>query len=95
MIKSTNAHPATPHADAVLEMLGTNDAPGTTCAILAPSIKAAFRNMRGGQILEVRVDDPAAHEDIAIWARLAGHQLLAVVQDTTAYTSYFLSKKHN
>jgi hypothetical protein len=48
----------------------------------------------GGQVLEVRVDDPGAREDIAAWRRLAGHELLAVVDEMPKYTRYFLSKKH-
>lgn len=81
-------------ADAVLEMLGTAGGPGATCALLTPAIKARLRELTGGQVLEVRVDDPAAREDIAAWCRLAGHELLAV-QDTPDYTRYFLSKKLN
>ena len=84
---------ALPPADAVLEMLGTADARGATCAVLTPAIKAKLREMNGGQILEVRVDDPTAREDIAAWCRLAGHALLAVVEEGTNYTRYFLGKK--
>jgi tRNA 2-thiouridine synthesizing protein A len=82
-------------ADAVLEMLETADALGTTCAVLTPAIKARLRELEGGQVLEVRVDDPHAREDIAAWCRLSGNELLAVVDDTANYTRYFLSKKHS
>jgi tRNA 2-thiouridine synthesizing protein A len=82
-----------PRADAVLEMLGTADTPGTTCALLTPAIKAKLRELAGGQMLEVRVDDPSAHEDIAAWCRLAGHELVAVVDQTAEITRYFLRKK--
>jgi len=85
--------PPIPHADAVLEMLGTEAALGTTCAVLTPAIKARLRELAGGQVLEVRVDDPSAHEDIAVWCRLTGHELLAVVNEMPKYTRYFLSKK--
>lgn len=81
------------HADAVLEMLGTAGAPGATCAALTPAIKAKLRDLAAGQVLEVRVDDPGAREDIAAWCRLAGHELLAVLDDSTAYTRYLLRKK--
>jgi TusA-related sulfurtransferase len=94
------SHPHThsgdiPHPDAILEMLGTADAPGATCAVLTPAIKARLRNLAGGQVLEVRVDDPSAHEDIASWCRLAGHKLLAVVDEMPKYTRYFLVKKRD
>ena len=84
-----------PHADAVLEMLQTADTPGTTCAVLTPAIKARLRELAGGQVLEVRVDDPSADEDIAAWCRLAGHQLLAVLDEMPKCTRYFLRKKHS
>jgi TusA-related sulfurtransferase len=84
-----------PHAAAVLEMLQTADTPGTTCAVLTPAIKARLRELAGGQVLEVRVDDPSAHEDIAAWCRLAGHELLAVLDEMSKYTRYFLRKKHS
>jgi hypothetical protein len=37
--------PTVPHADAVLEMLGTDAALGTTCAVLTPAIKARLREV--------------------------------------------------
>jgi tRNA 2-thiouridine synthesizing protein A len=82
-----------PHADAVLEMLGMADASGATCALLTPAIKSRLRELAGGQVLEVRVDDPSASEDIAAWCRLTGHQLLAMVDEMPKYTRYFLRKK--
>jgi tRNA 2-thiouridine synthesizing protein A len=84
-----------PHADAVLEMLQTADTPDTICAVLTPAIKARLRELAGGQVLEVRVDDPSAHEDIAAWCRLAGHELLAMLDEMPKYTRYFLRKKHS
>jgi tRNA 2-thiouridine synthesizing protein A len=83
-----------PQVDAVLEMLQTADTLGTTCAVLTPAIKARLRELAGGQVLEVRVDDPGAHEDIAAWCRLAEHELLAVLDEMPKYTRYFLRKKH-
>jgi len=83
-----------PHADAVLEMPPAAGMAGATCAVLTPAIKAQLRELAGGQVLEVRVDDPGAREDIAAWCRLAGHELLAVVDEMPKYTRYFLSKKH-
>jgi len=70
----------TPNADAVLEHLNTATAQGATCATLTPAIKARLRELQGGQVLEVRVDDLSARDDIAAWCRLAGHELLAVVE---------------
>jgi TusA-related sulfurtransferase/uncharacterized OsmC-like protein len=83
-----------PAADAMLEMLGATDEPLSTCALLTPAIKAKLRELEGGQVLEVRVDDPGAREDIAAWCRLTGNELLAVVDEMPKYTRYFVSKKH-
>ena len=70
-----------PHADGVLEMLGTPPTAGSTCAVLTPAIRARLREMAAGQVLEVRVDDPAAMDDMAAWTRLAGHELVQTVQE--------------
>lgn len=69
------------HADALLEMLDTSRLQGATCALLTPAIKARLRELAPGQMLEVRVDDPLARDDIASWCRLAGHELLAAVEE--------------
>jgi hypothetical protein len=41
-------------------MVGTAEATGSTCALLAPALKARLREMGPGQVLLARVDDPAA-----------------------------------
>lgn len=87
--------PNIPRADALLEMLETTPVSGAICAVLTPAIKAKLRELDGGQVLEVRVDDPTAHGDIAAWCRLAGHELLAVVNDETEYTRFFIAKKRS
>lgn len=69
------------HADALLEVLDTSQMQGTTCALLTPAIKAKLRELQPGQVLEVRVDDPLARDDIASWCRLAGHEMLAAVEE--------------
>jgi TusA-related sulfurtransferase len=63
-----------PEADAVLEMMARE---GATCSLLTPAIKAKLRQMSKGQVLEVRVNDPSAREDLASWSRLTGNTLLA------------------
>ena len=66
-----------PQPDQLLEISGATGAEGNTCALLTPAIRARLREMQAGQVLEVRVDDPAAAEDVAAWSRLSGHALLA------------------
>ncbi len=70
-----------PHADAVLEMLGAAQMDGSVCALLTPAIRTRLREMSPGQVLEVRVDDPTASDDMAAWARLSGHELVQTLQD--------------
>lgn len=75
-------------ADAVLDMVGLDEEAGTTCALLTPTMRARLRAMQPGQILEVRVDDPTAREDIASWCRLSGNTLLAMKEEAPALHFY-------
>ena len=70
-----------PHADGVLEMVGKPEEAGSTCAVLTPAVRARLRELAPGQVLEVRVDDPTAVDDMAAWTRLAGHELVQTVQE--------------
>ena len=49
--------------------------------------------MAAGQVLEVRVDDPAARQDIVAWTRLSGHTLLAILADEPERLRFYLQKK--
>ncbi len=80
MERETSASMA-PQPDAVLEWAAMAPADGTLCALLTPAIKAKLRDLATGQTLEVRVSDPTARDDIASWCRLAGHDLLAMVEE--------------
>ncbi|HET9980924.1 MAG TPA: sulfurtransferase TusA family protein [Ktedonobacterales bacterium] len=79
--------------DATLDMTQTIAAQGAMCAVLTPAIKAKLRAMAGGQILEIRVNDPTAREDIASWCRLSGHELLAAVEESPALLRVYMRKK--
>ena len=70
-----------PHADGVLEMMGRPELAGSTSAVLTPAVRARLRELELGQVLEVRVDDPAAVDDMAAWTRLAGHELVQTVHE--------------
>lgn len=70
-----------PAVDAVLEMVGKPELAGSTCAVLTPAVRARLRELEPGQVLEVRVDDPSAVDDMAAWTRLAGHELVQTVQE--------------
>ncbi|MFN8484243.1 MAG: sulfurtransferase TusA family protein [Anaerolineae bacterium] len=92
MSKSPDTFDETPHPDAVIEMLGTPQMDGSTCALLTPAIRARLREMAPGQVLEVRVDDPAARDDMAAWTRLAGHELVQTTQTGEAIR-FFVRKR--
>lgn len=82
-----------PASDAVLEWMVTDAAEGTVCALLTPAIKAKLREMAPGQVLEVRVNDMTARDDIASWCRLSGHELLAMVEKPPHLLRAYLRKK--
>lgn len=90
---SVAASEALPKPDDLLELPATDGAAGATCALLTPLIKARLRELSGGQVLEVRVDDPGARDDIAAWCRLAGHTLVAVADEAPGSARYFIRKK--
>jgi TusA-related sulfurtransferase len=86
------AAPSLPQAQALLEF-ETAGGQGSTCALLTPSIKHKLAEMSSGQVLEVRVDDPAAKEDIEAWCRLSGNTLLKMDRGAGQELNFFLMKK--
>ncbi len=61
--------------------------------MLTPAIKSKLREMHSGQVLEVRVDDPAAREDIEAWCRLSGNPLLKMNEAEGPELRFFVMKK--
>jgi RNA polymerase sigma-70 factor (ECF subfamily) len=76
-----------PLADAVL------DGYGQLCGPLEPAMRAAMRALASGRVLEVRADDPAARLGVPAWSRLAGHTLLATIEEDDRRTRFFLRKR--
>lgn len=79
MNTSTNDPSLTP--DVVLDMTQIAATQGAICALLTPAIKGKLQTMNVGQVLEVRVNDPTAREDVASWLRLSGQELLAEFEE--------------
>jgi tRNA 2-thiouridine synthesizing protein A len=52
------------------------DCVGLYCPMPIAWTKEEIENIEVGQVLKVEADDPAAEEDIARWAKRAGHQVL-------------------
>ncbi len=82
-----------PLAHALLTMKSEQESSGSTCALLTPAIKTRLKELASGQVLEVRVNDSTAREDIAAWCRLSGNELLAMVDDDGQGLRFFLKKK--
>ncbi len=82
-----------PVAHALLEMMAESTSPGSMCALLTPLIKARLKEMDSGQVLEVRVKDTTAREDIAAWCRLSGNELLATMDEGVHGLRFFVRKK--
>jgi tRNA 2-thiouridine synthesizing protein A len=78
---------------ATLELLGTRDQLGATCATLTPAIKARLMELQPGQILLVRVDDPSALLDVPAWCILTGHALYATTEDEDGVIHFFIRKE--
>ena len=57
-------------ADAELDCIGL------FCPMPIAKTKEEIENIDIGQVLKVDADDPAAEEDIARWAKRAGHQIM-------------------
>ena len=52
------------------------DCVGLYCPMPIARTKEEIENVEVGQVLKVEADDPAAEEDIARWAKRAGHEVV-------------------
>ena len=82
-----------PVRDALLELHVEAPETSSTCAVLTPMIRAKLRDVQSGQVLEVRVNDPSARDDIEAWSRLSGNTLLKVVDNEGQVLRFFVKKK--
>lgn len=80
-------------AQALLEFRAAGDTAGATCALLTPAIRVKLGELGSGQVLEVRVDDLTAKEDILSWSRLSGHAVVAMFEDDPQRLRLYLQKK--
>jgi TusA-related sulfurtransferase len=77
------------HAGAAVDR--TLDCLGLFCPMPILRTREAIRELRVGQLLEMRADDPATEADMRSWARRTGHDLVAVTRDGPVYR--FLVRK--
>ncbi len=73
------------NADEVLDTLGLY------CPVPLWEAAKRIKRMRPGQVLMVLSDDEGIEEDIAVWCRRTGHELLGIVEEDGAY-SVFIRK---
>lgn len=76
-----------PHAAAVLE------AYGMSCGRLEMLLWARMRELKSGEVLEVRSDEIAAREGVPSWSWLTGHPLVGTVEEDVRHTRFYLRKK--
>jgi len=82
-----------PARDALLEFHTEGSEATSTCAVLTPMIRSKLREIQSGQVLEVRVNDPSARDDIEAWSRLSENRLLKVIDDEGLVLRFFVEKK--
>ena len=92
-VTETGTDTQEPAADALLEMYTAGAGGPAACALLTPKIRQKLGELQGGQILEVRVDDPSALVDVPAWSRLAGHELVATVTSDDRLYRFYLRKR--
>jgi TusA-related sulfurtransferase len=61
------------------------DCTGLFCPMPIVKTREAITQMSVGQVLEMRSDDPASEPDMKSWARITGHELIAVSRDGAVY----------
>ncbi|TFG27591.1 sulfurtransferase TusA family protein [Candidatus Thorarchaeota archaeon] len=54
------------------------DCVGLFCPQPLFQTKQAIESLKGGQVLEILADDPAAEEDLKRFCRRTGHELISV-----------------
>ncbi len=69
------------------------DCVGLFCPMPIARTKEEIENIGVGQVLKVDADDPAAEEDIARWAKRAGHQVLKFEKSGNIVTFWIKKKK--
>ena len=69
------------------------EAYGMSCGRLETLLWARMRELKSGDVLEVRSDEIAAREGVPSWSWLTGHPLLSTVEEDVRRTRFYLRKK--
>lgn len=76
-----------PQASAMVE------AYGMSCGRLETLLWARMRDLKSGEVLEVRSDVIAAREGVPSWSWLTGHPLVSTIKEDAHRTRFYLQKK--
>ncbi len=76
-----------------LHFMDAGESSGQTSAVLTPAIRAKLSELASGEVLEVRVSDPSAKDDILSWSRMSGNTLLGMFPDEPNGLRFYLRKK--
>ena len=79
--------------DAELEVHHVLDATGLVCPLPVVKASEAMTHLRVGQVLKVLATDPAAKEDLTIWAEKFGHEVLLMVEKSGVIYCYLKKKR--
>ena len=69
------------------------DCVGLFCPLPIARTKEEIENIEVGQVLKVEADDPAAEEDIARWAKRAGHEVVRLEKSGNIIIFWIRRKK--
>jgi tRNA 2-thiouridine synthesizing protein A len=68
------------------------DARGMACPQPILVMAAAMKELKGGQLLKVLADDPGALEDIPVWCKRTGNQMISITEEGGTITAYIRKK---
>ena len=64
------------------------DARGMACPQPILKLAEAMKELKGGQLLKVLADDPGAEEDIPVWCRRTGNQMISITEEGGTITAF-------
>jgi len=68
------------------------DARGMACPQPILKLAEAMKELKGGQLLKVMADDPGALEDIPVWCRRTGNQMISITEEEGTIIAYVRKK---
>lgn len=79
--------------NAKLEAHHVLDATGLICPLPVVKASEAMTRLQVGQVLKVLATDPAAKEDLSVWAEKFGHEVLSMEEESGVIRCYLKKKR--